>query len=100
MLADAFHDESYITGWVIADEVSEDYLWGIAVAADALRRADPTKLPIMNHFGIDRMLQCLRDDRDAPAEKMIGNLQQAVDDFSAGIPQGDDITAIAIKREL
>jgi len=56
-LADAFHDEPYIAGWVIADEVSEDYLWGIAVAADALSRADPTKLPIMNHFLIGRMLR-------------------------------------------
>lgn len=56
-LARAFHDEPYITGWVIADEPSEDYLWGVAVAADALFRADPTKLPIMNHFGIDRMLR-------------------------------------------
>jgi len=49
-LARAFHDEPYITGWVIADEPSEDYLWGVAVAAHALSRADPTKLPIMNHF--------------------------------------------------
>ncbi len=49
-------------------------------------------------FGVDRMLETLRGDRDRPASEMIARLQQAVTRFAAGLPQADDLTAIAIKR--
>jgi sigma-B regulation protein RsbU (phosphoserine phosphatase) len=50
-------------------------------------------------FGIDRMLQCLREDRDRSAADMIANLRKTVMDYSAGQAQADDITAIAIRAE-
>ncbi len=49
-------------------------------------------------FGVDRMFAVIRENRDAAAECMIERLQQSVSAFSAGQPQADDITAIAIKR--
>ena len=56
-LADAFKDEPYLASWFFADEVSEDWLWGVVAAKSALDRADPSKLSIMNHFGISRILR-------------------------------------------
>lgn len=51
-----------------------------------------------NMFGIDRMLDTLRHDRDLPAGEMIAELETAVSRFSVGLPQADDLTAIAIKK--
>jgi len=59
-LADAFKDEPYLASWFIADEVSSDWLWGVVAATSALNRADPSKLSIMNHFGI-RQSECCHD---------------------------------------
>ena len=56
-LGNAFRDEPHLAGWFIADEVSDDWLWGIVAAKSALDRADPTKLSIMNHWGISRILR-------------------------------------------
>jgi len=56
-LADAFKDEPYLASWFIADEVSSDWLWGVVAATSALNRADPSKLSIMNHFGIRQILR-------------------------------------------
>ncbi|MDY6913806.1 MAG: GAF domain-containing SpoIIE family protein phosphatase [Planctomycetota bacterium] len=50
-------------------------------------------------FGIERMMELLRRDRDLAAEKMIGNLLRAVAEFTAGEPQKDDLTAIVIRRK-
>jgi len=50
-------------------------------------------------FGITRMTELLHRDRDLPAATMIDNLRRAVSDFTAGQPQGDDLTAIVIRKE-
>ena len=49
-------------------------------------------------FGIERMLESLRHDRDESPEAMIANLQKSAATFAANLPQADDITAIVIKR--
>jgi len=49
-------------------------------------------------FGVDRMVEILRRDRDLPAEQMIRNLHEAVLAFTGGRPQSDDLTAIVIRR--
>jgi len=49
-------------------------------------------------FGVDRMLHVLRDARDLPADQMIRQLHQAVDAFTAGEPQGDDLTAVIVRK--
>jgi hypothetical protein len=56
-LAGAFHDEPYLAGWFVADEVSDDFLWGIAATNDALNRSDHSKINVVNHFGISRILR-------------------------------------------
>ncbi len=49
-------------------------------------------------FGMERMLELLRRNRDELAAAMIERLCQAVTDFTAGAPQADDLTAIVIRR--
>ncbi len=48
-------------------------------------------------FGMDRVLELIRSDRDRPAAEMITNLHRAVLEFSDAV-RNDDITLIAIKK--
>jgi len=50
-------------------------------------------------FGVSRMTEMFRRDRDLPAATMIENLHKAVAEFTAGQPQADDLTAIIIRRK-
>jgi phosphoserine phosphatase RsbU/P len=50
-------------------------------------------------FGVARMRDLLRRDRDLPAERMIANLHAAVQEFTACRPAQDDLTAIVIRRK-
>lgn len=49
-------------------------------------------------FGIDRMTDLLRRDRDRPPAEMIANLYAAVREFTSGKEQADDLTAVVIRR--
>jgi len=55
--------------------------------------------PSGEQFGIPRLLDVLRRCRDLPARDMILNLRKAVETFSAGQKQADDMTAIIIRRK-
>jgi len=50
-------------------------------------------------FGSERIRDLVRKHRHAPAAELIGLLHRAVVDFSAGTPQGDDLTAVIVKRQ-
>jgi len=50
-------------------------------------------------FGLDRMIDLFRRDRELPAQQMIANLYDAVTEFRGAGPQGDDLTAIVIRRK-
>ncbi len=50
-------------------------------------------------FGIERMMELLRRDRDLTAGEMIANLNEAVTEFTQGQPQADDLTAVIIRRK-
>ncbi|MFW6133640.1 MAG: PP2C family protein-serine/threonine phosphatase [Planctomycetota bacterium] len=67
----------------------------VAVTSDGFFEA---RAPGGEEFGIRRMCEQLRRDRDRPAAQMIANLRAAVDDFTDGAPQGDDLTAVVIRR--
>ena len=54
--------------------------------------------PSGEEFGVERMMELLARSRDLPAAEMITNLRQAVLEFTAGRPQGDDLTAVVIRR--
>ena len=54
--------------------------------------------PAGEAFGVKRMRELLRRDRDLPSARMIERLHQAVRDFTAGQPPQDDLTAVVIRR--
>ncbi len=50
-------------------------------------------------FGVARMIDLIRENRDRSAEAIIDNLHAALLDFTQGQVQGDDLTAIVIRRK-
>ncbi|MFM9196786.1 MAG: PP2C family protein-serine/threonine phosphatase [Planctomycetia bacterium] len=50
-------------------------------------------------FGAERVRELIRAHRHASAAELIGLLHWAVVDFAAGTPQGDDLTAVIVKRQ-
>ena len=48
-------------------------------------------------FGIDRIHETLRKHAGAPPQELLKNMRQAVSDYSGDVPQGDDITLLAIR---
>ncbi len=56
--------------------------------------------PAGEMFGVERMLDHIRADRDLSCSEIINRLHNAVNAFSAGLDQADDLTAIAIKRQM
>ena len=50
-------------------------------------------------FGVERIKASLRRNRDLKAKEMIDNLHAEVNDYTAGLSQADDLTAIAIRRK-
>jgi phosphoserine phosphatase len=50
-------------------------------------------------FGMARIHQVIRENRDRPSGEIIQALYQAVCSFAAGTPQDDDLTAVIIKRK-
>jgi serine phosphatase RsbU (regulator of sigma subunit) len=49
-------------------------------------------------FGVERLTQSIRANREKHPTEIIKNLYQAVIEFSGGTPQKDDLTAVIIKR--
>lgn len=49
-------------------------------------------------FGVERTVEVLRAHRHLPAAEIEDRLFEAIDEFAAGAPQFDDITAMVIKR--
>ncbi len=49
-------------------------------------------------FGIARMCESIRRDRDLPAAEIIQDLRRDVDTFTDYAPQADDLTAIVVKK--
>jgi len=54
--------------------------------------------PAGKQFGIDRVCELLRRDRELSAERIIANLHQAVGEFTQNRPQADDLTAVVIRK--
>jgi phosphoserine phosphatase RsbU/P len=49
-------------------------------------------------YGIGRMIECIRRDRDKPAAEILTTLRAEVSTFAAGQPQADDLTAVLIRK--
>ncbi len=48
-------------------------------------------------FGLDRMVSALNRDPDAPLEQLLGNVRDAVDEFTQGAKQFDDLTMLCLE---
>lgn len=49
-------------------------------------------------FGIDRLLEVIREYRDRSAERIITEMRLAVMSFTEGLTQADDLTAVIIRK--
>jgi phosphoserine phosphatase len=49
-------------------------------------------------FGIQRMLDIIRENRDRPAERTITEMRLAVMQFTEGLAQADDLTAVIVRK--
>lgn len=51
-----------------------------------------------NMFGEDKIMELLAENRSDSSENILNKLIKAVNEFSAGVPQSDDITMVVIRR--
>jgi phosphoserine phosphatase RsbU/P len=51
-------------------------------------------------FGEQRVAELILASRQRPLRELIGELHRAVKDYSAGLPQADDLTAVLVRRAL
>ena len=49
-------------------------------------------------YGIHRVIERIRRDREKPAAEILANLRSDVSAFAAGQPQADDLTAVLIRK--
>jgi serine phosphatase RsbU (regulator of sigma subunit) len=49
-------------------------------------------------FGLHRLEEAIRDSREKTPPELISDLYRAVAEFSGGVKQQDDLTAVIIKR--
>jgi PAS domain S-box-containing protein len=66
----------------------------LALLTDGITEAER---PDQSPFGVERALQFIQAHRGESAREIVTGLYQAVRDFSSGMPQIDDITAIVCK---
>jgi phosphoserine phosphatase len=50
-------------------------------------------------FGMGRLRELLRDSRDLPSAEMIAGICKAIEEFTRGMKQADDLTVIVIKKK-
>jgi sigma-B regulation protein RsbU (phosphoserine phosphatase) len=66
----------------------------LALLTDGITEAER---PDQSSFGVESALEYIREHRDESAQEIVTGLYQAVRDFSNGLPQVDDITAVICK---
>jgi len=66
----------------------------LALLTDGITDAEK---PDQNFFGIERAIEFVRAHRHESAQEIVTGLYQAVRNFSDGMPQTDDITAVVCK---
>jgi sigma-B regulation protein RsbU (phosphoserine phosphatase) len=50
-------------------------------------------------FGVDRLIDVLRDHAAEPPESIVDAVFESIDQFAGEAPQFDDITLMVVKRE-
>ena len=66
----------------------------LALLTDGITDAER---PDQNYFGLERALDYIRDHREESAQNIVTGLYRAIREFSDGLPQTDDITAVICK---
>jgi len=66
----------------------------LALLTDGITDAER---PDQHPFGVDRALEFIRSHRGESAQEIVAGLYKAVREFSDGLPQVDDITAVICK---
>jgi len=66
----------------------------LALLTDGITDAER---PDESYFGVERALEYIRAHRRESAQEIVSGLYRAVRDFSDGLPQVDDITAVVCK---
>lgn len=51
-----------------------------------------------NEYGIERLIECLRANKDQPAASIVDAVYTGIDEFVRDAPQFDDITLMIVKR--
>jgi sigma-B regulation protein RsbU (phosphoserine phosphatase) len=54
--------------------------------------------PGEEEFGVDRLVECLAERRDAPLAEIAALIDRRTRDFAAGQPQLDDQTLVLLRR--
>ena len=68
----------------------------LVVYSDGLTDAEN---PQEEMFGDERLLQIIREEAPAGSQALENRLLQAIDEFTQGMPQTDDITFVIVERE-
>jgi PAS domain S-box-containing protein len=68
----------------------------LALLTDGITDAER---PDQSAFGVERALGFIRTHRNESAQEIVKGLYQAVRDFSDGLPQSDDITAVICRAK-
>lgn len=55
--------------------------------------------PDDEEFGMERLVELLRRERDLPLVDLMAEIPRAVGEFSQGSPQGDDQTVVLLRRD-
>ena len=67
----------------------------VCIYSDGITEAEN---PDEEQFGMDRLIDLLRQERDRPLQEVMDSIPQAVGEFSQGLPQGDDQTVVLLRR--
>ena len=77
-----------------SDEIALESGDVLALLTDGIVEAEN---PGQNFFGVDRAIGYIRDHRGESASEIVNGLYRAVREFSDGMPQSDDVTAVVCK---
>jgi serine phosphatase RsbU (regulator of sigma subunit) len=68
----------------------------VCLYSDGITEAES---PGDEEFGMGRLIDLLRRERDRPLAELVEEIPRAVGEFSRGLPQGDDQTLVLMRRE-
>ncbi|HEV8581157.1 MAG TPA: SpoIIE family protein phosphatase [Thermoanaerobaculia bacterium] len=68
----------------------------LCIYSDGITEAES---PDEEEFGMGRLIDLLRSERDLPLAELVEAIPGAVGEFSRGLPQGDDQTLVLLRRE-